>query len=87
MVVKDHRTIQTADVAVSFGLLSYSSYVLTTTEAVSSVADADVETDYLVVTTTEWVVNVLSSSSYFSAAVAATTTVAAKKICHCSFEQ
>ena len=81
MVVKDHRTIPTADVAVLFGLLSYSSYALTTTEVDSSAAaDVDAAADYSVewaATMTEWVANVLLSSFYFSSAVAEVTTAAA----------
>lgn len=82
MVVKDHRTIPTADVAVLFGLSSYSSYALTTTEVESSAADVDAAVDYSVewaATMTEWVANVLLSSFYFSSAVAEVTTAAAAK--------
>ena len=80
MVVKDHRTIQTADVAVLFGLSSYSSYVLTTTVEESSAADVAAVVVYLAewaATMTEWVANVLLSSFYFSSAVAEVTTAAA----------
>lgn len=83
MVVKDHKTIQTADVAVLFGLSSYSSYVLTTTAVVSSAAaDVAVAVDYSAewaATMTEWAANVLLSFFYFSSAVAVTTAAAAKK--------
>ena len=82
MVVKDHRTIPTADVAVLFGLLSYSSYALTTTEVESSAADVDAAADYSAewaATMTEWAANVLLSFFYFSSAVAAIMAAAAKK--------
>ena len=82
MVVKDHRTIPTADVAVLFGLSSYSSYALTTTVEDSSAADAEAAADYSAewaATMTEWVANVLLSFFYFSSAVAVTTAAAAKK--------